>query len=324
MDRTGATRVSARLRWTLGFALVVLAACERRSAPRSNDTAVPVVTPPDSAPVEEPVVESAWDASAGPALLVPGTTPQEAGIVVPAYTDTTALDSVRVDASAARGLQVELFSRGGTVGRATVTSTTPGPPPRQASGCAAWPSAQLAPAEGSLVGRWTVGFAAGRAEAIPTDSIETMSSADSTRLTSEIARLASSLPNDTAQAFRGLPFVVRGVRRFELAPGVEVLLTEVLRSLNVEASPRQEQLLILAERDSTTAGRWVPGYVERTSGTEEELVSTDVLAAVRLGASHRPTLVLGRDYGDGMSYSLLERVAPHRWRVRWTSAYAGC
>jgi len=324
MDRTGAARMNARSRWTLGLVLVVLAACERRSAPRSNDTAVPVVTPPDSTRTPEPAEESAWDASAGPVLLVPGPTPQDAAVVIPVFTDTASLDSTRVDASAARGLQVELFSRGRPVIRATVTSTTSAAHAPGTTDCSTWPSAQLAPADGSGIGRWTVGFAAGRAEAIATDSIEALSSADSTRLTGEIARLASSLPGDTAQAFRGLPFVVRGVRRFELATGVEVLVTEVVRSLNVEASPRQEQLLIVAERDSTTGGRWVPGYVERTSGTEEELVSTDVLAAVRLGASRRPTLVLGRDYGDGMSYSLLERVAPHRWRVRWTSAYAGC
>jgi len=66
-----------------------------------------------------------------------------------------------------------------------------------------------------------------------------------------------------------------------------------------------------------------------------------VLAAVILGANAPPppkrlfhaavparpgilTIVLGRDYGDGNSYTLIQRVGARMWRATWSSAYVGC
>lgn len=332
MDRLRAPRLRARpgspnavgVMITVALALLVATGCERRSATPSKDTALPIVTLPESLPAAAPAAPSAWDPSAGPALFVPGPSPEDGLVVIPAFTDTVSLDSVHVDASVVQGAQVELYARSGVAGRAVVASTRGGGSGARPGECATWPSARLTPASGGSIAPWTVGFAVGSAELIASDSISGLTGADSTRLTREIARLASSLPNDTAQAFRSLPFVVRSGRRFEVPPGVQALVTLVVRTLNVEANPRQEQLLIVAERDSGGAGPWQAGYVERSSGTEEELVSNDVLAIVRLGAPRRATIVLGREVGEGASYELLERVGPRRWRVRWTSAYAGC
>jgi hypothetical protein len=160
---------------------------------------------------------------------------------------------------------------------------------------------------------------------MPLDSIEALPRADSARLAAEAARLASSLPSDTAQSFRGIPFFVRTVRRFTIPPATPALVAEVVRRVNQEASPREEQIFIVAERDSTQPpGRYTVAYYERSAGLEETVESTDVLAALLLGANHQPTLVLSRDDGDGVSYALLERTGPRTWRVRWTSAYAGC
>ena len=57
-------------------------------------------------------------------------------------------------------------------------------------------------------------------------------------------------------------------------------------------------------------------------------ITRDALAipAVSPGdlAARRPTLVVARDYGDGMAYALVERLGDARWAVRWSSAYAGC
>jgi hypothetical protein len=172
---------------------------------------------------------------------------------------------------------------------------------------------------------WTVAFAAGRAEAIPLDSIGALAPADSARLAVEVARIASSLPQDTTSMFRGLPFVVRNARRFSPVPGVRAVAATVTRRVNQEANQRTEQLFLVAERaGESDRGSYSVAYTERVEGEEETMELSEVLAAVRLGQARRPTLVIGRDYGDGSSYSLVERTTGGHWRVQWSSAYAGC
>src|SRR5688572_23867834 len=98
-----------RMRWLLlrlmrhvlsqpiAIALALVAACERTTpAPGRKDTAVTVVPPPETTIVATPEV-STWDSTAGPALFVVGSAPAEALVIAPRYTDTTALDSARVD-----------------------------------------------------------------------------------------------------------------------------------------------------------------------------------------------------------------------------------
>jgi hypothetical protein len=108
-------------------------------------------------------------------------------------------------------------------------------------------------------------------------------------------------------------------------PNGQTLLTAVVvRNVNQEANPRQERILLIAERDSgATASRYTPRYVERKVGLEETLETTDPISIVLLGADRHPTVVVARDAGNGLSYALVERVAGE-WHRRWASAYAGC
>ena len=137
-------------------------------------------------------------------------------------------------------------------------------------------------------------------------------------------RVASSAPGDTVAELKGLPYQVRRAYRFSIAPGTEGILAEVLRTLNQEASPKQEHLLVIAERDSTSGGHFVSAFSERTNGGEEMLETSELLTVARIGASGRITAVIARYMGDGVVYSLLERTGSRRWRLRWTSPYAGC
>jgi hypothetical protein len=169
-----------------------------------------------------------------------------------------------------------------------------------------------------------VGFAAGSATAIPLDSIEDDPPADSARLAADVTRLAAALPGDTAPAFRSLPFAVRTARRFTPAPGVDAVVAQLVRKVNQEARPYEQQIVVVGERAAGSKGKYSAVYFERVAGQEETIETSEVLAAVRLGPAGTPTLVLGRDYGDGTAFSLVERVGEGRWRLRWSSAYAGC
>ena len=222
-----------------------------------------------------------------------------------------------------------LFTRAGAAGQARAIVAAAAPPPDAAGDCTVWPMARLGPASGAdAVPRWTVGFVGGRAAPIPLDSLEGLAGADSAALAAALSRAAAGLPGDTARRLRGLPFAVRSARRFSPEPGVETIVAVLARTLNQEATPFAEHVLLVAERATGGAGGapLAAAYHERAVGSEETLESPEVHAAVRLGAAGggRPTLVLSRDYYEGSAYTLLEREAARRWRVRWTSAYRGC
>ena len=318
--------------------LVAAGACDRPArAPAANDTVatdVPAIGADSAAP---PVVSTnGWrPEEAGPALVLPAeTSALQAQLVLPQFTDSTLTPQATFDLAALRGVTLELFAPAGLVGRATLADVAPpsaASAPRASSrsapagaACTAWPTARLVPAVEPL-SPWRVAFAAGRAHAIPLDSVSALAGPDSARLAADVARLASALPQDTASAFRGLPFVVRDVHRFTPVAGVDGLVADVVRRVNQEASVQMEHLLLVAERPAgRAAAPWTAAYVERSAGQEETIEMAEVLAAVTLGAAARPTLVIARDFGDGGAYALLERTGPRRWVVRWSSAYAGC
>jgi len=182
---------------------------------------------------------------------------------------------------------------------------------------------ELTPGDTISAVSWSVAFEGGHASELAVDSIEGLPTADSARLAADIARIASALPGDTSAAFRGLPFVVNKAWRARIPNGQTVLATVVVRNVNQEASPRQERILLIAERDSTTGARFTPRYTERKVGLEETLETTDPLSIVLLGADRHPTVIVARDAGNGLSYALVERVAG-QWQRRWASTYAGC
>jgi hypothetical protein len=321
--RTYSRRLVLRVLWPWAMVSVALmvGACERSRQTPPPDTAavVAVEPPPDSAPSP---AATGWDAELGPALFVAGGAPGEAVAVFPEFTDSTLTDTTTFDVAALAPSEVELFTRAGSVGRARLALTAG--PRRAPAECTAWPTARVERSGGS--GGWQVAFPAGQAVALPLDSIEDNTPADSALLAAAVTRLAASLPGDTAPMFRGLPFFVRSARRFTPAPGVEAVVGQLVRKVNQEANPREEHLMVIGERPAGGAANvpYAAAYVERVSGLEETIEASDVLAAVQLGAERKTTLVIGRDYGDGMVYALVERVGDGRWRLRWSSAYAGC
>ena len=307
-------------------ALIVSAGCTQPDAGPSADS-IPVDTML-AADTSAPGIDMrGWTEDAGPALYVAEEDGDRAMVILPHLSDSMLADSTAVlqmpvELGAIAGDTVELFGRTGRIGTGTVAAADEASVPDGES-CTAWPTLTLSAAASGTP--WTIALGAGRATAIPLDSVDILTGADSARMTAEVSRLASMLPNDTVPAFRGLPFAVRNIRRFSPVPGVSALVAEVVRKVNQEANPREERILLVAERDSgKTTGRYAVAYSERASGTEEDVETTDVLAAVAIGPARTPILVLRREYFEGSAYSLLERVGPKSWRIRWTSAYAGC
>jgi hypothetical protein len=307
------------------FAVVLsalwLLGCERKAPETARkDTAITVAPPPDSVVVAKPEA-SAWDTTAGTALFVAGPTPQEALVIAPRYTTEASLDSVVLDSARLRSIRVDLFKGGQRVGAAVVGSITGS---GRTDSCRTWPSAHLRPAPGDTsTGSWTLAFESGHATPVAVDSIEALSTADSARLAADVARLASALPGDTSAIFRGLPFVVTKAWRAHMPTGQTLLTAVVVRNVNQEANPRQERILLIAERDSMPSARYTALYSERMVGLEETIETTDPIGILLLGPERRPTVIISRDSGNGVSYALIERVGG-QWQRRWTSTYAGC
>jgi len=308
--------------------LSALGACSRDKPARPTDSAPaapPVATP---APPEAPsVVASRWDRAAGQALLVRGES-GESFVIVPGEGGEAATDRTPGAVADVLPGEVALFSRAGAAGHAKATPTDAASP----SGCA-WPAARLGPASGAdAVPAWTVGFVGASPTPIALDSIEGAAPGDSATLAATVTRLAAGLRDDTVRTFRGVPFAVTAARRFTIGDGDtarDALVATITRSLNQEAAPLSERVLLVAERPRAAAGAtaapWTVAYHERAAGREEDVPATDVLAAVTLGqgAEARPTLVLARALADGTRFTLLERT-DEGWRPRWTSATRGC
>jgi hypothetical protein len=116
---------------------------------------------------------------------------------------------------------------------------------------------------------------------------------------------------------------VRSAYTFRL-DSLDVVIADVIRSVNEEANPRIEHLLMIGERPAGAAGKYRTGYYSRTAGAEETTQATEVLAAVRIGSSKRPAVVVNIEYDDGRVLGLIERVAPGQWRSIWRSAFTDC
>ena len=308
-------------RLLLASAIVALGACERKpaapsaeSARAAGDSTAPATATPTGAGI-------GWSPEAGPVLLVQDESgPLRALVVFPDFTDSTLTDTTTFDLAPVRGMTADLFSRGGVVSRGATLA--PASENEHDDGCTGWPPARVAAPGGAAPAAWTIGFVAGRAQPLALDSLAGMATRDSARFAADVARLASGLPDGGGSEFRGLPYVVRSAYRFTIAPGTEGLVADLMRRVNQEANPRMEHLLLVGEREG--GDRWQPAYHERTAGAEETLEVSDILGGVIVGDPARPTLVMARDYGDGTAYALLERTGPRSWRVRWSSAYAGC
>jgi len=214
---------------------------------------------------------------------------------------------------------VTLLGRDG----ARATATLELPAGNDNPSCRVWPLRNVR-ASGKP-GAWSVGFVSENVTSIPLDSVEGLSARDSMALAAEASRLASAVTANTAPAFQGLRFTAQDVRRFEVSPGVQALVAQLIRRVNQEADPQEEQTLLVAERDSgETSGPYRLAYAERAFGKEDEVRTSEVVAAVRIGQTGSPSLVVAREGNEGLAYAILERSSSRQWQVRWTSALAKC
>jgi hypothetical protein len=297
------------------FLFLVGVGCERSSPGTRRDSPSAAVSPaPGIASGVRDV--SGWNHAAGPTLLVEGTSPEDAIMLLPFADDTT--DEALLDAAAEREAPVVLFGRGGARFSAQL-----GALPDETDGdCPRWPLRDVRPTNGATA--WAIGFVDGRVTPVVLDSVEVLSARDSTVLVAETSRLASAVTAITSPAFQGLRFTAHDIRRFNAAPGVEAIVAHVIRRVNQEARPQEEQTLLIAERDSgMTKGPYHLTYAERTFGREEEVTTPEVLAGARI-AGGPPMLIVARDGEDGVAYVMLERVDSRHWRVRWISANTSC
>jgi hypothetical protein len=281
-------------------------ACDRAKPPVLADSAhlaAPVTA--DSVVAVLPARD--WDPSAGPVLLVVAETPARAFVVLPeAAAAATELAKIPHPAS------VTLFGRGGTVQTAELPAV---------SDTGACPAGALSAAPPPRP--WNVGFIGGVVAPIGLDSTESISRTDSASIVAAVTRLASAMPNDSAGRFAGLPFVVRSIWRFSIQNGPQVVIANLARQINQEATPLAERTLLVAERTGTDT-MFTSAYAERSYGNEESIETRDVLAAAFLGAARTPAIIVAHDYGDAMAYGLVERGADGRWRARWASARRHC
>lgn len=300
-----------------------LLACDRTPASsRPSDSSIVVATTPEADSIATIVTASGWDVTSGPFVVLPtvdgGMT--AGSLLRPEATELTVGDTIGVGQSIADG-RLDLFSRSGRIGEARLRVESP---PRVDPGCTAWPVARLVAPDGTALPstNWTVAFAAGRATPIPLDSIEGMAPRDSARLAAELTRLASALPDDTSQTFRGLPFVVLRAYRSRGLDTTFVVAT-LARRVNQEDSPKEERLVVVVDAVGDDATRWNVAWKERAAGREEELVVAEPLFAYRTTTNKETHLLFGRDDGIALGAAVLAR-GPRGWRVQWESAVAGC
>ncbi len=301
--------------------LAVFAACERQPEPLPVDTVVLVPEEMEDTVETAAPVPTTWAEVVGPALFIAGQTPSRALVVLPEVTDLRQEEPR--DVARVRGATLDLFDRTGLAGQARVTSVADEP---GLLDCPTWPQGALVPTgQSTALPSWSVAFVSGAVRPLALQPIDALARADSARLAAEAARLAAALPMDTASPFHGIPFYVRMAYRFSPAPDVEAIVAEVVRRVPLEAAPLEEHIIILGERSTARPDmRYRTAYHDRVSGVETAVSTWEVLAAVTLGEGGPPALILDSVMFEGDVYMLLQRRPDGRWRVRWSSAYAGC
>lgn len=262
-----------------------------------------------------------WSAVAGRHLLVVLGSPDSALVILPELTSDSSLASAQIVLPGNGPTAYSLF---GPDGSASVARLTRLAAPRQ-QGCPGWPVARVLPTTPDTALRaWTIGLQAGRARGVAYVFLERQSSRDSALLVVDLTRLASQAPNDTVPALRGLPYVVRSAYSAVLADSHSVIFGELVRRVNIEASPHEERTTVIGERDAASAGvNYTLAFSERHTGDEESVPTTELLGLVELRDGTYAAFG-ARDYSDGGTFVMLERRKGARWRLRWQSAYAGC
>ena len=293
---------------------LVLTACKGETRPSVQDT-TPVLSPPAPS-IPSPVLNPGWDKDkAGPVVLIPASEDRTAAsVVIPFLTDSALAHAQSASVDSLVGMNFELFDRKGVVGSARLATSAQMP---VSEGCLSWPIITLEANQRP----WLIAFRKGIVTPLPLDSLEGSSSSDSLRMTTELARLASALPETTDQAFQGLPFSIRKAYR---TPGGDVLIGDVIRKINEEANPREEHILLIAERSSlSAAGQYVTAFHTRSAGSEDAVRTTEILSAVRFVNGGDTAIFVSFGYEDGTRIALIDRIA-NSWKLVWRSAYSGC
>jgi len=295
-------------------AAVTAASCGDKGSKNNADSAA---TLPQAPAVTGLAGSTGWDSAAGPVLILPVSgDPSKAAVVLPGLTDSTLAATSQFELGGLDSTAVDLFSPHGATGSSVLRVITQRP---DAGGCVNWPAGNLS---GAPPVGWRVGFEKGRALGLTLDSLAAMKSQDSARFVTEALGATSSVGSSGDSAFRGLPFAVRRGYRIALASSA-VIVAEVVRKINEEANPREEHTLFLAERQQGDASYRVK-FSKRSSGREETLETSDVVAAVELKRTGNPLIVITFEYEDGGKIGLLEKFPDGSWNIRWRSAYTGC
>lgn len=302
----------------LGVSVAAAACGGRADQPPTNDTAGAAPSAPGT-PGATAAAPSAWPAAMGGLLVVgsPAGAARSGILLVPdSITEVEPL-------ATARGARVELFGASGRVGEATVVAVEQA----DSAECVAWPMARLQVVADSVSGAapsarpWTVALRVGAAMPLVGAELGAVGARDSTRLVVELARLASGLPGDTIAAFRGLPMIVRSAVRVRGVGDREVVVAEIVRRVGQEATPLEERIAVIAERDSAATTPFRAAWVGRVAGVEETIEATELVGAVLVGGE--PVFVLQRESARGARYELLVRTA-RGWEARWASPWSGC
>jgi hypothetical protein len=298
----------------LASVFIVSSACKDERQQASADSLAAL---PPAVALPAPVPNTGWSQSeAGPVMVLSDAAGvMRAAVVIPSVVDSTMISSLTISLDSLTGMPVELFDRTGAAGQGTLRMNSQ---PAADDACSLWPGAIV---EGAAA-QWRVGFRKGVAKPLPLDSLEGAAPADSSRITTELARLASALSVTGDPVFQGLPFIVRKAYWFDLG-STRVLVGDVVRKINEEANPREEHILMIAERASADAG-YVTAFHSRVAGSEDVVRTNDILAAVRFINGDTPAVVVSFDYEEGSRVALMQRAGARSWKTTWRSAYTGC
>lgn len=270
-----------------------------------------------SQPQASSSVGTGWDSIAGPVVIVPGSKNSvNTAIVLPSLTDSTLASALHLDLRKLDGIGVDLFDLNGLIGHSILQVVMQS---GDSTGCIAWPVGMF---QGAVPAGWRVALESGRALGISLESPEHLSIADSAQFIADILGAVSSLKGSTDQTFRGIPFSVRMAYRLRTG-SPSIIIAETVRKINEEANPREEHILLVAERSARDSTYRV-AFHTRSAGTEESLETSEVLAALRFARTGRLAIFITFDYEDGGKIGLLERVTDNTWQAVWKSAYAGC
>lgn len=249
-------------------------------------------------------------------MVVPKGEGDTVAIVLPQATDSTLAPD---DDSAApkSPINVDLFGRVGKLASGVMVSPLPAVP--GLGECRFWPPGKL----GNSSPGWRVGLGTGLAAAVSLDSINAMSSSDSSALATSIIQSLAAIPTVSDPNFRGLPFRIRSAYAFR-ADSAEAWIADVVRIVNSEANPQIEHLFVIGERPVNSAGKYKLAYYSRNAGAEDAAEVTELLAVVLIGPARHPAAVVNVEYDEGGNLGLIERTASAQWQLRWRSAYTGC